>query len=129
VIHLKISCQSLRDHALLHFLYSTGCPVGEVYRLNREDINWENGSAIVNGKGSKQREVYFTTECKVWLKKYLDNREDSCEALFVTERKPIRRMTMPTLRYAVKLIAEHSKISINVYPHHFRYTYACELLD
>jgi site-specific recombinase XerD len=65
VIHLKISCQPLRDHALLQFLYSTGCRVGEVHRLNREDINWENGSAIVNGKGSKQREVYFTTECKV----------------------------------------------------------------
>ncbi|MEW9673160.1 tyrosine-type recombinase/integrase [Ammoniphilus sp. 3BR4] len=31
VIHLKISCQSLRDHALLQFLYSTGCRVGEVH--------------------------------------------------------------------------------------------------
>ncbi len=81
VIHLKISCQSLRDHALLLFLYPTGCRVGEVHRLNLEDINWENGSAIVNRKGSKQREVYFTTECKVWLKKYLDSREDNCEAL------------------------------------------------
>ena len=80
VIHLEISCQSLRDHTLLQFLYSTGCRVGEVHRLNVEDINWENGSAIVNGKGSKQREVYFTTECKVWLKKYLDSREDNCEA-------------------------------------------------
>lgn len=98
VIHLKISCQSLRDHALLQFLYSTGCRVGEVHRLNLEDVNWENGSAIVNGKGSKQREVYFTTECKVWLKKYLDIREDSCEALFVTERHPVRRMSIPTIR-------------------------------
>ncbi|HJV46357.1 MAG TPA: tyrosine-type recombinase/integrase [Bacillota bacterium] len=62
VIHLKISCQSLRDHALLQFLYSTGCRVGEAHRLNIEDINWENGSTIVNGKGFKQREDYFTTE-------------------------------------------------------------------
>jgi site-specific recombinase XerD len=129
VIHLKISCQSLRDHALLQFLYSTGCRVGEVHRLNIEDINWENGSAIVNGKGSKQREVYFTTECKVWLKKYLDSREDNCEALFVTERNPIRRMTIPTLRYTVKLIAIRGRIPVNVYPHRFRHTYACQLLD
>ncbi|NIK72424.1 site-specific recombinase XerC [Paenibacillus sp. BK720] len=50
-----------------------------------EDLNWENCSAIVNGKGSKQREVYFTIECKVWLKKYLASREDSCKALFVTD--------------------------------------------
>lgn len=67
VIHLKISCSSHREHALLEFLYCTGCRVGEVHKLNLDDINWENcSSAIVNGKGSKQREVYFTTECKVW---------------------------------------------------------------
>ncbi|MEK4059955.1 MULTISPECIES: tyrosine-type recombinase/integrase [unclassified Paenibacillus] len=65
VIHLKISCQSLRERALLEFLYSTGCRIGEVEKINIEDLNWENCSAIVNGKGSKQREVYFTTECKV----------------------------------------------------------------
>ncbi|WP_328591372.1 tyrosine-type recombinase/integrase [Brevibacillus migulae] len=75
VIHLKISCQTLRERALLEFLYSTGCRIGEVEKINIEDLKWENCSAIVNGKGSKQREVYFTTECKVWLKKYLDNRE------------------------------------------------------
>jgi site-specific recombinase XerC len=28
----------------------------------------------VNGKGSKEREVYFTTECKVWLKRYMQIR-------------------------------------------------------
>ncbi|WP_314588219.1 tyrosine-type recombinase/integrase [Paenibacillus terrigena] len=77
VIHLKISCQSLRERAFLEFLYSTGCRVGEVEMLNIEDLNWENCSAIVNGKGSKQREVCFTTKCKVWLKKYLAGRDKS----------------------------------------------------
>lgn len=61
VIHLKISCLSMRERALLEFLYTTGCRVGEVQKINIEDLNWENCSAIVNGKGSKQREVYFTT--------------------------------------------------------------------
>lgn len=54
VIHLKISCQSLRERALLEFLYSTGCRVGEVEKSNIEDLNWENCSANVNGKGSKK---------------------------------------------------------------------------
>lgn len=63
VIHLKISCHSLRERALLEFLYSTDCRVGEVEKINIEDLNWDC-SAIVNGKGSKQirgerrRELY-----------------------------------------------------------------------
>ncbi|MFC0396607.1 tyrosine-type recombinase/integrase [Paenibacillus mendelii] len=97
VIHLKISYQSLRERALLEFLYCTGCRVGEVEKINIEDLNWETRSAIINGKGSKQREVYFTTECKVWLKKYLASRADSCKALFVTDTHPTKRMAIPTL--------------------------------
>jgi site-specific recombinase XerD len=129
VINLKNTCDSPREHALLEFLYCTGCRVGEVHRINIEDINWENCSTIVNGKGSKQREVYFTTECKVWLKKYLESREDSCKALFVTESSPVRRMTIPTIRYSLKKLASRGKVAVNVYPHRFRHTYACHLLD
>jgi integrase/recombinase XerD len=129
VIHLKISCHSLRERALLEFLYSTGCRVGEVEKINIEDLNWENCSAIVNGKGSKQREVYFTTECKVWLKKYLAIREDSCKALFVTDTYPTRRMAILTIRWALKRLADRGEIEANVYPHRFRHTYACQLLD
>lgn len=102
VIHLKITCHSHREHALLEFLYCTGCRVGEVQKINIEDVNWESCSAIVNGKGSKQREVYFTTECKIWLKKYLESRGDTCKALFVTETNPTRRLSIPTIRWALK---------------------------
>lgn len=129
VIHLKITCTSPREHALLEFLYCTGCRVGEVQKINIDDINWEHCSAIVNGKGSKQREVYFTTECKVWLKRYLESREDSCKALFVTETHPTRRMSIPTIRWSLKMLATRGKVVANVYPHRFRHTYACQLLD
>jgi site-specific recombinase XerD len=129
VIHLKISCHSSRERALLEFLYCTGCRVGEIQKLNIEDINWESCSAIVNGNGSKQREVYFTTECKVWLKIYLESRHDSCKALFVTETQPTRRMTIPTIRWSLKILAIRGKVVVNIYPHRFRHTYACHLLD
>lgn len=39
VIHLKISCQTLWERALLEFLYSTGCRIGEVEKINIEDLN------------------------------------------------------------------------------------------
>ncbi|AZN42663.1 tyrosine-type recombinase/integrase [Paenibacillus albus] len=129
VVLLKISCVSPREHALLDFFYCTGCRVGEVYRLNVEDINWEECSAVVNGKGSKQREVYFTMECKIWLKRYLGERNDSCNALFVTDKSPISRMSIPTIRYSLKQLASRGKVAANVYPHRFRHTYACHLLD
>lgn len=54
VIHLKICCQLLKERALLEFLYSTGSRVGEVEKLNIEDLNWEYCSAIVNGKGQNK---------------------------------------------------------------------------
>jgi integrase len=41
VIHLKITNLSHREHALLEFLYCTGCRVGEVQKINSEDVNWE----------------------------------------------------------------------------------------
>ncbi|GLV63632.1 hypothetical protein Bmyc01_23020 [Bacillus mycoides] len=31
---------------------------------------------IVHGKGDKEREVYFNTGCTIWLKRYLDERDD-----------------------------------------------------
>jgi site-specific recombinase XerD len=129
VVNLKISCESPRDYALVEFLQTTGCRVGEIQKLNIQDINWENCSAVVNGKGSKQREIYFTTECKVWLKKYLDSRKDDCEALFVTEKRPINRLGTATIRYTLKRIASRGKVQTNVYPHRYRHSFACRLMD
>jgi integrase/recombinase XerD len=41
-------------------------------------------SAIVKGKGDKEREVYFNIRCDIWLKRYIDSRKDKDPAIFVT---------------------------------------------
>lgn len=126
---LQEACKTPFEHALVEFMYSTGCRIGEVYRLNRNAINWEQRSCIVLGKGNKEREVYFSIKAAIWLKKYLNSRKDSDMALFVTERKPYRRMGIDQLRRVVKRAASRSEVEVNVYPHKLRHSYATHLLN
>ncbi|WP_353049542.1 site-specific integrase [Paenibacillus sp. ISL-20] len=80
-----MACQSLRERAILEFLYSTGCRVGEVEKINIQDLNWENCSAIINGKGS-----LFHDRVQSVAKEYLASHEDNCNALIVTDTHPSR---------------------------------------
>ena len=49
-------CSSLRDKALLEFLYSTAVRVSELSEINREDIRYANKELIVYGKGAKRKD-------------------------------------------------------------------------
>lgn len=128
IVLLQEACKTPFEHALVEFMYSTGCRIGEVHRLNRNAINWENRSCIVLGKGDKEREVYFSIKAAVWLKKYLSGRKDADVALFVTERKP-HRMSIAQIRYVIKRIAKRSEVETNVYPHKLRHSFATHLLN
>lgn len=127
-VELQEACKTPFEHALIEFMYSTGCRIGEVYRLNRNAIDWENRSCIVLGKGNKEREVYFSIKAAIWLKKYLASRKDGDMALFVTERAP-HRMSIAQLRYVVKRVAKRSEVEANIYPHKLRHSYATHLLN
>lgn len=121
--------QSPIEHALVEFIFTTGCRIGEVYGLNRRDIDWESRSAIVRGKGDKEREVYFSIRAAIWLKKYLKSREDDCPALFATERRPYRRMSIAQMRYILKRVAARVNLTAGIYPHRLRHSYACHMLE
>mgnify|MGYP000737159690 CR=1 FL=1 len=125
---LREACETPLEHALIEFLYTTGCRIGEVARLNRNAIDWETRSVVVRGKGDKEREVYFTIKCGIWLKRYLKQRKDNDVALFVTERKP-HRMSIAQIRYIIKRVARRAGIQTSVYPHKLRHSYATHLLN
>lgn len=127
--HLREGCNSTMEKALFEFFYSTGCRIGEVAPLNREDIYFAGNSVIVLGKGDKEREVYFNIRCSIWLKRYLDEREDNDPCLFVTERNPKKRMSIDTLRYIIKRISNRAGINKAIYPHQLRHSYATHMVD
>jgi len=126
---LRDGCSTMLEKSLVEFFYATGCRIAEVNNVDIKDINWQDRSIRVIGKGNKERSVYFTTKCKIYLKKYLETRKDTCEALFVTERKPIRRMSIARIREIIKDIAKNSEVDINVYPHRYRHTHAQMMVD
>ncbi|MFP3361300.1 tyrosine-type recombinase/integrase, partial [Planococcus sp. SIMBA_143] len=63
------------------------------------------------------------------LNKYLNGREDSCDALFVTERKPYRRLSKRGIQREVKKIASKAGIADKVSPHVLRHTFATLTLN
>ena len=62
---------ALRNAAILELLYATGMRVGELTGLNVQDMDFENHTVKVTGKGNKQRVVPFgvpaAKACKKWL--------------------------------------------------------------
>jgi site-specific recombinase XerD len=127
--HLRESCHTPMEKALFEFMYSTGCRIGEIIRLNRDEINFHSQSVIVHGKGDKEREVYFNVRCDIWLKRYLEARKDNDPSLFVTERRPQHRMTIDLMRYIVKRISKRSGINKSIHPHQLRHSYATHLMN
>lgn len=73
--------------------------------------------------------MYFSIRAAIWLKKYLKSRKDDCLALFATERRPYRRMSIAQMRYILKRVAARANLQTGVYPHRLRHSYACHLLE
>lgn len=126
---VRESCETLRERALLEVFYSTGSRLSEIVNLNKDDINLQNTNAKVIGKGNKERIVYLSFKAMYHLKRYLKSRNDDCDALFVTEKKPFRRMRNRTIQCAFDDIERKSGITKPLTPHVLRHTYANLSMD
>ena len=125
---LRDSCDNIRDTAMVDLLYSTGIRVGELVRLNREDINFSERECVVFGKGDKERKVYFDAKAKIHLEKYLQSRTDTNPALFVTLDKPHDRLKISGVEIRLRQLGRKLKIE-KVHPHKFRRTMATRAID
>jgi integrase/recombinase XerD len=126
---MRDNCNSLRMRALLEIFSSTGCRLDEIYKLNKSDINWQDMSVNVIGKGNKERPVYLTPKAKLHIKKYLLSRDDDCEALFVTERHPINRLKHRSIQREFKKLQTLSGIERDIFPHLMRHYFCTNLLN
>lgn len=125
---LRDNCKEVRDLALVEILTSTGIRVGELVKINREDIDFHERSCIVMGKGNKEREVYFDARSKLHLKQYLQSRTDENKALFVSLSKPNNRLSIGGVESVLRKLGAKSNIT-KLHPHKFRRTLATVAID
>lgn len=125
---MRDNCRELRDLAVIDMLASTGMRVGEMVRLNRSDIDFNERECVVFGKGDKERLVYFDARTKIHLQNYLASRTDAEPALFVTLRAPYKRLQIGGVETRLREMGKRLDIP-KVHPHKFRRTLATMAID
>lgn len=117
-----------REKAILEFFLSTGCRLSEALNVKIKELDFNNKTLLVIGKGNKERKVYFTERCKRALLNYLKDRKDNCEYLFITDRKPYRKLSTRGMEVIINKMQQKSGLERNLHPHIFRHTFATHAL-
>ena len=125
---MRDSCETDRDLAMIDLLASTGMRVGEMVKLNRADIDFQERECIVFGKGDKERRVYFDARTKIHLMRYLESRTDNNPALFVSLQSPHNRLQISGVEVRLRVLGRKLGIA-KVHPHKFRRTLATMAID
>ena len=100
------ACSTLRETAMVEVLYSSGCRVTELARLDISDVNFDTREIKLFGKGNKHRTSYLSAKAIVTLQTYLASRTDDCEALFVSAKKPIKRIQKNGLEAIIRKLGK-----------------------
>jgi len=114
----------LRNIAIFELLLSSGIRVNELVGLNRSDINFNENSIVVHGKGSKQREAYFNSKAKIALQNYLETRTDNEASLFTGRTH--KRLLVNGVERIVRELGR--SVGVKAHPHKFRKYFASDLL-
>ena len=125
---MRDACIEIRDLAMVDFLASTGVRVGELVNLDRVDIDIQERSCVVLGRGGKEREVYFDARTKIHLQNYLNSRIDNNPALFVSLLRPYDRLKISGVEIRLRELGKRINIK-KIHPHKFRRTMATKAID
>ena len=123
----------LRRKAIMELLNASGMRVGELVGLKYEDVNFQNNSAIVFGKGSKERRIFFTDKAKVYIEDYLKQREKNVghlelnESLFVGAHSPRVPLGISGVETDIRNLGEEAGVD-KCHPHRFRRTFATKMI-
>lgn len=126
---VRNACNTLREKALVEFLSSSGCRVSELQQLNILDLDLNERSVEVLGKGDKKRVVYFSPRAKLFIQEYINSRKDKNPALFVSYRAPYMRLGARAIQLEIKRLGEEAKLNRKVHPHLLRHTFATLALN
>jgi len=119
--------QDVRSNAIFSVLLYTGCRVSDLVQIELQDLMMGDRSGSVvfrNGKGSKERQVPLTIECRKALQEYLSIRPPlSSHKLFIGERGALTDVGIRSLCNKYSCIC-----GFNIHPHLLRHSFALQFL-
>lgn len=124
----------LRDWAIVSMLYASGCRVGELVKLDVDDIDFDGLRVRLRGKGDKERMVPIRADAARAVRLYLAKRGSAIsprrlahsQAVFLSERHG--RLTVDGVQELLRATAARAGIRRRVHPHILRHSYATHLL-
>lgn len=126
-----------RDKALFEMLYSSGCRVGEIAHLRLKDFSSGFKSAVVTGKGKKDRRVFFAEDAVSSLLAYLAERKSRFPERESDGGNPVQEVFLnqkgnPLSEHGIwYIVSRYSGVegtNRHVSPHAFRHTFATAML-
>lgn len=126
----------VRDLALVEALRSTGARVSEVVALTRGDLVPGRQAAIANGKGCKERIIYFDDEAWEALSAYLEARGDIglnnpifCAHYRRDAESQLRPLNTDSVRNVLIGLSKQAGLQEALTPHQFRHRFGTRVLE
>jgi integrase/recombinase XerC len=125
---LDNSLTSLRAAAILETIYGSGLRAAELVGLNRSDIDFEQETLRVRGKGNKERILPLGSKEKEALRKYLTARGfPDAEPVFLNRQG--KRLTTRSIQKIVSRALSRIAGITATNPHALRHAFATHLLE
>ena len=125
----------IRDLAILHVLYATGCRATEAVTLRSSSIIADHRLLRAFGKGNKERLVPIADLALAWLSRYRDEvrpalrsraRKDPGDILFLSRTgRPLDRVRIYQI---VAIACERAGMAVACSPHALRHSFATHLV-
>lgn len=118
----------IRNRLLVEMLYATGCRVSELINIRKNDIDFQNKTIRIMGKGKKERIVYYGDYAEIYLQKYLaSNYSQNNKYLFLNDKHA--KMNVQDVEAIIRKLVSDLSLKTHVTPHTLRHTFATHLLN